>query len=99
MPLPIGEHDVLLTELMETTDEARKVELSTQLRSDYQGVVTDFSKIETESEKLTQLNEDLRTANAVLWRSQGPTVDPATPENTKKFSETATLEDIESKFR
>lgn len=52
MVLSLAEHDSLLTELMETEDSSRRVEIGSALRADYNDVVTS-------SETTTKLIEDL----------------------------------------
>lgn len=97
MVLSLAEHDSLLTELMETEDSSRRVEIGSTLRADYNDVVTTSETATKSIEELTKQNEDVRLANSKLWRQVGPSsednVDPD-PE----FSQTATLEDIERKF-
>ena len=96
MVLSLAEHDSLLTELMETEDSSRRVEIGSALRADYNDVVTTSETATKSIEELTKQNEDVRLANSKLWRQVGPSSEDNDPD--PEFSQTATLEDIERKF-
>ena len=97
MVLSLAEHDSLLTELMETEDSSRRVEIGSALRADYNDVVTSSETATKSIEELTKQNEDVRLANSKLWRQVGPS-SVGTDDPDPEFSQTATLEDIERKF-
>ena len=97
MVLSLAEHDSLLTELMETEDSSRRVEIGSELRADYNDVVTTSETATKSIEELTKQNEDVRLANSKLWRQVGPSSE-GNNDPDPEFSQTATLEDIERKF-
>ena len=97
MVLSLAEHDSLLTELMETEDSSRRVEIGSALRADYNDVVTTSETATKSIEELTKQNEDVRLAYSKLWRQVGPSSE-GTNDPDPEFSQTATLEDIERKF-
>lgn len=90
-------HEELLTELLNPDlEQTRKAEILTELRGDYSSVVTDFSTLTAEKEKLTADRADLILQNSKLFREAGFKQDPAHKEGQQKeFSETVTIEELE----
>lgn len=99
MPMERENHENLLNELNdpELTHE-RRTEILQQLRTDYDGVHNDFNDLTSSNEKLKGTNDDLVIANSKMFREMGYTSDEKKEEQEEKdFSETVTIEGLESK--
>lgn len=96
MVMDRSKHDELLTELMETSDDARRVEIAMELRNDYTTVTEEHNTFTQDVERLNKENEGIRLANSALWRQLGQDIHQEDEDEVnEEFSETATLEDVE----
>lgn len=98
MPMSRDDHEALLGELLGAElDHTRRTEILQQLRADYSGVLTDFDDYTKKTEKLEKENTDLVKSNSMLFRQSGIAGNPdkEKEEETKQFSETVTLEELE----
>lgn len=100
MPMSREDHENLLNELLTPDlDHTRRTEILQQLRTQHTQDVTDFEELTNTSTRLQADNDDLVIANSKLFRQLGVTKpEDKKEEETKEFSETITLEDIEKGF-
>lgn len=96
MPMPLKEHEALITELhdLPADNYTRRGEILTLLRGDYANVHQDYEK---QTNSLLQLQDevaDLQTWNSKLFRGQGQSEDFKKLETEQEFSKTVNLNDI-----
>lgn len=99
MPMPRDDHENLLNELLTPDlEHSRRTEILQLLRVDYGTVLTDFDTATKTTEKLQRDNSDLVVSNSKLFRQLGTNEDPdkKKKEEEKSFSETVTLESLET---
>lgn len=101
MPMPKEEYEKLLNELLSADlEQSRRTEILQQLRVDYGTVHADFETLETNNKKLQANNDDLVISNSQLFRQLGVVggdAETKKEEEQKTFSETVTIEALESK--
>lgn len=97
MPMGRDRHEEILNQLLlPDLEQSTRTELLQELRADYGGVLTDFTNLNQERDKLRADNSDLVVANSKLFRQQA-IVNPEDKkkEDEKTLSETITIEAIE----
>lgn len=100
MPMSREEHEALLNELLGSELEtSRRTDILQQLRTQHGTDLTDFEELTTKSTKLQKDNDDLIVSNSKLFREIGITGNPdlEKKEESKEFSETITIEELERK--
>lgn len=98
MPMEREKHEELLIELNNPEiDHTRRTDILQKLRTDYISVVTDFTDLTTNVDKLKKDNDDLIVSNSKLFRQVGISGDEKLEEkeSQKDFSESITIEDFE----
>lgn len=99
MPMDREEYENILNELNNPElEHSRRTDILQTLRTDYTGVHEDFEKTTKRVEHLEKDNSDLVLSNSKLFRQVGIQGDPdmTRKEETKEFSETITLEQLEN---
>lgn len=99
MPLDKDKHEEYLQELLNPEiEQSRRTEILQALRVDYGTVLADFDDMTKTTEKLQKDNSDLVISNSQLFRQLGTTGNPDKEKEIeeKEFSETVTLEQLES---
>lgn len=99
-PMKREDHEALLNELLTPElEHSRRTEILQQLRVDYGTVITEHDGFTQQVAKLQTDNSDLVVSNSKLFRQLGITNDPNAKkkEEEKNFSETVTLESLESR--
>lgn len=90
-------HEAILADLLNPeTEHSRRTELLQQLRTDYDGVLNEYTEHTTKLKKLSDDNADLILSNSKLFRQIGVTGQAEEKEVEKKeFSETVRISDFE----
>lgn len=99
MPMERENHENLLQELLTPDLEtSRRTEILQELRADYGTVVDEHNELTGNNERLRRDNDDLIVSNSKLFRQAGMMDNPEQQkeEKEKEFSETVTIEDMES---
>jgi len=100
MPMDREEHEKILNELLTPDlDNSRRSELLQLLRTDYSAVIEDHGNLTKTTEKLKADNDDLIISNSKLFRQLGVVGGDdefKKKEKEKSFSETVTLESLET---
>lgn len=101
MPLNREDHEKMLADLLTPDlEQARKTEILTSLRDNYTEFTTSFEVVNKNLEKVSKDNSDLVIANSKLFRQTGVVTNTEPPKDEKKeFSQTITIEDLESKIK
>ncbi len=101
MPLiPREDHEALLEELLNTEIErSRLTDILQELRTQHNSGLEDVVTFTSQADKLQKDNNDLIVSNSKLFRQVGivNNVDNTKKEE-KEFSETVTLEELESEI-
>ena len=98
MPMSKEEHETLLSELLQPDlEQSRRTEILQMMRTDYDGVLNDFTSLTETNNKLQANNDDLIISNSKLFRQLGTVGDSEhkKQQEQKSFSETITLEALE----
>lgn len=93
-------HEELLNELLNPElEQSRRTEILQELRTDYAAVHSELKELTETRDKLQKDNDDLVISNSQLFRQIGVLGNEKKEEEQqqKEFSETITLEEIESR--
>ena len=99
MAMEREQHENLLNELLNPElEQSRRTEILQELRVDYGTVLTDISSMTENIEGLQKDNTDLVVSNSKLFRQLGVVGNDGKEQEEvqKEFSETVTLEQLES---
>lgn len=96
MPMDLKEHEKILSQLNNPElSHSDRTDLLQQLRQDYGTVISEYTDLTANVEKLRNENQDLVVSNSKLFRQVGITESQEEEVQKEEFSETVTIEQLE----
>lgn len=100
MPMEREAYQNLLSELLlPDLEHSRRTDILTEIQNEYNGTTGEYAALQEKADKLAKDNNELILANSKLFRMQGITEDTKEKEKEKEknFSESVTLEQLETR--
>lgn len=96
MPMDLKRHEDILSELNNPElPHSDRTDLLQELRKDYGTVISEYTDLTSNLEKLRNENQDLVVSNSKLFRQVGITENQEEEVKKEEFSETVTIEQLE----
>lgn len=96
MPMDLKRHEEILSQLNNPElSHSERTDLLQELRQDYGTVISEYTDLTSNVEKLRNENQDLVVSNSKLFRQVGITESQEEEVQKEEFSETVTIEQLE----